>query len=267
MFLDSSFPDCRLLVVIEKQKHINDLLINTVNFRKLINAEVNILFVVDPKNINSVENPLVFINNIEDEISKINTKLKKITEIICDQENISIDCKVDVGKLETVVNSYVNEINPHVILINNNLGNNKLWNNRVIPDYLKDFKGSIIITNEKNITIPRNKLKLGCFGPEVFSKDNKVIQKLLKSNSYPIYVYLSITNVFKEKIRQIKNIIETEFKVFEFQTENKDLGILKYLNYCKVDLLCIDNPDTEEGHLHYKEIIDNSKIPLLVIKS
>lgn len=265
MFLDSSFPDCRLLVVIEKQKHINNLLINTVNFRKLINAKVNILYVVDPKHLKPVENPWVFIKNIEDEISKINTKIKKITEIICDQESIDIDCKVDAGKLETVVNSYLNEINPHVILINNNLGNNKLWSNKVIPDYLKNFKGSIIITNEKNITIPRNKLKLGCFGPEVFSKKNKVIQKLLKRNYYPIYVYLSITNVYKEKLRKIKNIFETEFKVFEFKTENKDLGILKYLNYCKVNLLCIDNPDTEEEHLHYKGIIDNSKIPLLVI--
>ena len=267
MFINSNLSDCRLLVVIENQKDINDLLINTVNFTKLINVEIKLLFVIAPTHLNASENPLVFIKMVEDEISKIESKLKKITDIIFEQEKISVDWKVDFGKLKTVVKSYIKEVDPQIVLVNNSSRKKRAWANKVIPNYLEDFKGLIIITNEKNTTLPKSELKLGCFGPEVFSKENKVIQKLLKGSSLPIYVYLSFTNAFRKKLRKIKNVFENEIKIFEFQTQNQSLGILKYLNYCKVDLLCIDNSINAGQHHQYKDVISKSKIPLLIINS
>ena len=141
MFINSNLSDCRLLVVIENQKDINDLLINTVNFTKLINVEIKLLFVIAPTHLNASENPLVFIKMVEDEISKIESKLKKITDIIFEQEKISVDWKVDFGKLKTVVKSYIKEVDPQIVLVNNSSRKKRAWANKVIPNYLEDFKG------------------------------------------------------------------------------------------------------------------------------
>ena len=94
--------------------------------------------------------------------------------------------------------------------------------------------------------------------------------RIVMATVYSVVVVACVrtfTNAFRKKLRKIKNIFENEIKIFEFQTQNQSQGILKYLNYCKVDLLCIDNSINAGEHHQYKDVISKSKIPLLIINS
>lgn len=85
--------------------------------------------------------------------------------------------KLDIENLSRVAKSYIKQIKPDIILTNYNRLKKSLFSRKVLPDYLKDYKGSIIITREKSNTLPENKLKLVFFGLEVFLEDNKIINK------------------------------------------------------------------------------------------
>lgn len=270
MGIKPNLTDCSLLVVIEKRKQIKNLLINAVNFAKRINGEINILCVINPTSMNTTENPLNFIKLAEEEISKIEIKLKKIINIIQDQEKIPVSYKVDFGNSSSVVKFHLKQIKPDVILINQDRLIKNTLTRKIIPDYLDEFKGPIVLSDDKSYTLPKKKFKLSCFKPEVFLEENKVIKKLLKNSSPTINIFHSITNNKGFFVQKSKEALENEFNIFEFQTNNENLGILKYLKYTNSDLLCIDDPvknGRKKQYEQYINIVNKSKTPLLIIKN
>lgn len=242
-------------------------MINAVNFAKRTNGTINVLFVINPTTLSTSENPLNFIKSIEDEYSKIENKLKKLIEIIREQEKIGIAYKVEFGNLSTIVKTQIKKINPDVILINYNRLKKNILSRKIIPDYLDDYNGSILISNEKKNTLPKEIFKLGCFESEVFLNENKFIKNLLINNSSTVNVFLSSTNNNPSLVQKFKKVLNNKVKVFEFETKNQNLGILKYLKFSKSDLLCIHNPSKEEILDQYEDVINKSKLPFLIIKS
>ena len=208
-------------------------------------------------------------NLIEEEKLKIESDLKKIINIINDQKKISILTKVDFGNLSRVAKSYIKQIKPDIILTNYNRLNKSLFSRKILPDYLEDYKGSIIITHEKSNTLPENKLKLGCFELEVFLQDNKIIIKLIDSGSSSVNLFWLMTNNYRLSFQKFKKMLGNKVKVFEFDNSNYKLGTLKYLEHTKSDLLCIydaiDNIKSNQFY-QYKFVIGKSKTPLLIIK-
>lgn len=270
MLVESNLLDCSLLVVIEKEKKKNSLLINAVNFAKRINGAINILFVINPISLNDTDNQLNFLKSIEEEYLKAEVKLRKLIREIYNQEKIPVIFSIKTGNFSSVVKSFVKKTTPDVVILNNDRLKKNSFGRKIVPDYLNDFNGLIILSGDKSSTLPKNRFNIGCFDPEVFLGENKIIKKLLKSTSYTINMFRSKTNNSSFSVEKFKKVLDNKIKVFEFEPNNKNLGISNYLDYSKSDLLCIYNPLKRaifKQYGQYKDVINRAKIPLLIVQN
>ena len=119
---------------------------------------------------------------------------------------------------------------------------------------------------KKNTHCPKRYLNC-CFESEVFLNENKFIKNLLINNSSTVNVFLSSTNNNPSLVQKFKKVLNNKVKVFEFESKNQNLGILKYLKFSKSDLLCIHNPSKEEILDQYEDVINKSKLPFLIVNS
>ena len=263
--------DCSLLVVFDKQKIENSLLVNAVNFAKLINGAINILFVINPISSTSSDSQLNILKWLEDEFLKAEVKLKKLVNEIYKQERIPVVFSIETGNYLSVVKSHVEKTSPDVIVLENNRFKNFFsFKKKIVPNYLNKFNGLIFLSGDTHYTLPKSRLILSCFEPKVFLSKNKLLIKLLENASDNIHVFRSNRKNSAISLEKFKSVLDKKMTVFEFEPNKEKLGISKYLNHSNTDILCIYNPINGEKtpqYYQYEDVIVKNKLPLLIIQN
>ena len=234
---------------------LNETTINTikssVSLAKIVDADINFLYVKKPTEVVKKENQLSAIRAIKKDYLVSNKKIRDIIRPISENYNVNINHTFAIGNLKNEIDKYIDDNKPDVIILGkrkskviNFIGDN------ITQFILKKHKGIIVIVDDKNVLEPNKELHIGLFN-NVKAK-SKFADKIISSNQKPSRSFNITENSNALREEHDKKTGEYVF----VKGDNALKNISSYLSKNKINLLFVDRKKENLINTNIKDLIN-----------
>ena len=227
----------KILVLSDLNKDANKTLISGVSISKIVNADIDFLYIKKPTEVVEKENQLSAMRAINEDYLLTDKKIKDLINPISDNYNVKINHKFSIGNIKTEIEKYIDLNKPDIII----LGKRKskivsFMGDNITQIVLKKHRGTVVITDFNEVLEPNKELSLGLFNTTITS--DKFIGKIIGSTQKPLTSFKIVEGFTTSKEEQPlnKKTVEYAFKKGDNVLEN----ISKYLSKTNINLLCVN---------------------------
>jgi hypothetical protein len=249
----------KILVLSDLNETTSNVLKSSVSLAKIVDTDINFLYVKKPTEIVESENQLSAMRTINEDYLSTNNKIEFLIRSISENHNVNINHTYAIGNLKKEIGKYIDDDNPDIIV----LGKRKSKALSFIGDnitqfILKKHKGTIIIVDDKNVLELNKELHIGLFNSTmtnskftdtlINSTQKNILSFKINGNSPPLKEELSekkVEYVFIEGDRVLKNISN-------------------YLSKRKINLLFVDRKKENLIKININDIIKTIDCSLLL---
>lgn len=260
----------KILVLTDLRKSSSTTIKSAVGLAKMINAEINFLYIKKPIDVIGQENQLSANRIINKEYSSVEKKMKNLITPISEEYGVTINYSFSFGNVKNEFVKFMNENPPDIIV----LGKRKSKTFNLIGDQITDLvikrhQGIILISNEKNALEPNKELSLGILNEIEHGSNYDLVKHLINLSQKPLKSFKIVKNsnaYNKKQVQSNENMIEYIFE----QNENSILNLSRYLTKNNINLLCLDRTKNVSKNGLYpintniKDIINKINVSLLI---
>lgn len=257
----------KILVLSGLKQNLESTIKSAASLAKLINANVDFLYVKKPTEIVDNESQLTAIRSINREQIEMQSKMKRLLEPYTQKYDIRIKSKFAYGNVKNEIKDYLNLTNPDIVIIGKkNVSPFKFKNDGVTDFILNTFEGPVLIAPKSSNLDPEKELSIGILNDHNNNNKLSVIEELGSRSANPLKSFTIINESNRNYTLDLVNKINhTEF-VFE-KNDNVLSSVSNYIDKSKVNLLCLDRSNNSKiakaQLLSSKEIISKINVPLL----
>ena len=256
------------ILVLSGLKHNMDSTVKcAVHFAKLMNANVDFLYVKKPTEIVNQESQLSAIRSINREQVEMEQKMKQILDPYSNTYGIHIKGKFSFGPVKDEIKEYLDRTAPDMVILGKRKSGPFKFKDDGVTDFvLSHFEGPVLIAPKATQLEPEKELSIGILNDQKNDQKNDSILELANQSARPLKSFTIVDQYAKEELNASNN----EGQYTEFIFEKKDDVLSNVSNYVvksKVNLLCFDRNDkanTPQAQLlSTKEIINKINVPIL----
>ncbi|MBJ6366776.1 universal stress protein [Snuella sedimenti] len=257
----------KILVLCDLKSTTNTILKSAVSLAKMINGDIEMLYVKNATEIVKKDNQLSAIRTINGTYITIDKEIQNLVKSFTANYNVNINYTFKFGNVKNEIGKYIKEKQPHIVVLGkrksmpiNFIGDN-------ITEYvLKNHNNEVMIAAEENTLEPNKEISLGVLN-NLDSKLNITFAKdLLECTQEPLRSFKTL-NKFDALNRSNTS---TDMKTVEYVFEKSDSTIKtlsKYLSKGNVNLLCVDRGEEHSQKAmtkDIKEVINKLNVSLLL---
>tara|TARA_R110000868_G_scaffold29732_4_gene110521 strand:+ start:29047 stop:29886 length:840 start_codon:yes stop_codon:yes gene_type:complete len=262
----------KILVLADLKDSISTTLKSTISLAKMVNGNIDLLYVKNASDVVKGDNQLSAIRTINQEYTTTDKKIKSIIKSYSTDYGVNINYKFSIGNVKNDIGLYIKEQEPDIIV----LGKRKPKVANLIGDNITDFvlnnhEGIIMISANENALEPNKELSLGLLNTTREHTFNKAVTgDLISHTQKPLTSFKIVKN--SNELKEITSTMDE--KIVEYVFEHRDNSIENLSNYVSknnINLLCIDREKTnvKSGkhaiNLEINEIISKLNVSLLLI--
>jgi nucleotide-binding universal stress UspA family protein len=227
----------KILVLSDLSKSAGVTITSGVALAKIINADIDFFYVKKPTEVVEEESQLSAIRTINRAYFTIDKKIKELIHPISQRYNKKINHSFIIGNIKSEIGEYIDKNKPDIIV----LGKQKakilpFLSDNITQFVLKTYKGTIVITNNRNGLEPNIELSLGLF--QNIESKGVLAENIINATQKPLtYFKIASNNAEAQKAPFLKHQDKIEY-VFE-QGDNAIKNISNYLSKGKINLLFI----------------------------
>jgi len=250
----------RILVLSDLNKTTSNTLKSSVSIAKIVDADINFLYVKEPTEVVKSENQLSAMRTINEDYLSTNKKISDLLKPISENYNVNISHTFTIGNLKNEIENYINDVKPDIIILGKR--KSKVLNfigDNIIQYIIKKHKGTIVIVDDKNVLEPNRELHIGLFNNT--NANSKLVNTLINSTQKSLKSFKIAENPhpFNEELGK-----KTAEYVFA-KGDNVIKDISNYLSKSKTNLLLVDNKKENLINTSIKDIINTIDCSLLLI--
>jgi hypothetical protein len=147
----------KILVLSGLNKATSNILKSGVSLAKIVDADINLLYVKTPTEVVKNESQLSAIRTINKEYLSTNNIIKDLIKPISENYNVNINHSFTIGNLKNEISKYIDDNKPNVIILGKRKSKAlKFIGDNITQFILKKHNGAIIIVIDKK-TLDKNK--------------------------------------------------------------------------------------------------------------
>lgn len=241
----------KILVLSDLNKTTSNTLKSSVSLAKIVDTDINFLYVKKPTEVIKKENQLSAMRAINKDHLVSNKKIKDLIKPISENYNVNINHTFTIGNLKNEIDKYIDDNKPDVIILGkrkskviNFIGDN------IIQFILKKHKGIIVIVDDKNVLEPNKELQIGLFNS---TKANSIFtNNIVKSTKKPLksFKIAEDSNSLKEEVGE-----KTSEYIFT-KGDNALKNISNFISKSKINLLFVDRKKENLINTNIKDLIN-----------
>ena len=241
----------KILVLSDLNKTTSNTLKSSVSLAKIVDTDINFLYVKKTTEVVKKENQLSAMRAINKDHLVSNKKIKDLIRPFSENYNVNINHTFTIGNLKNEIDKYIDDNKPDVIILGkrkskviNFIGDN------IIQFILKKHKGIIVIVDDKNVLEPNKELQIGLFNS---TKANSVFtNNIVKSTKKPLksFKIAEDSNSLKEEVGE-----KTSEYIFT-KGDNALKNISNFISKSKINLLFVDRKKENLINTNIKDLIN-----------
>lgn len=252
----------KILVLSNLNETTNKILKSSVSLAKIVDTNINFLYVKKPTEVVSNENQLSAMRAINSEYIATDKKMKDLITPIANKYNVAINHSFVIGNVKNEIEKYIEDNQPDIVI----LGKKKpktvsFMGDNITQFILKKHKGIIVIADDKNTLDPNEELSLGLLNN--VKSINKLTKDIISSTKKPLTSFkttkdaeiLDEESLFKDK--------ETIQYVFD-KADNSLKDISNYLLKSNTNLLFVDRENINSIKSNINDLIKNIDCSLIL---
>lgn len=260
----------KILLLSDLKSTSKKILENTAGLAKMINGEIEIVYIKKPSDVVKVDNQLSAMRSINTEHMATDKKIIQLVASISKTHGIDIRYSFAFGNVRNEIGRYIEERTPDIVV----LGRRKskpinLLGDGITAFVLNRFNGFIMIFSPKRTLDPGKELSLGVLNELERSFETEVAMDLMAHARKPIKSFKFVKNSVARKKKQFPSDTGTIEYAFEYNEGNVN-NFSRYLMKNNIDLLYVDrgvkdsDNNTNLKNSDLKNIMKKIKIPLLI---
>ena len=258
----------KILVLSGLKKELDSTIKSAVGIAKIIDAEVDFLYVKKPTEIVDKESQLSAIRTINREQIEMDKKMKALINPYTVKYKMDIKHKFTFGNVKKEIKNYIDKTKPDVVVLGKRKSNPfKLGGDKITDFVLSVFQGPVLIAPRSKILEPQNELSIGILNSNSESSSKEGLSNFVDQKDFDLKSFRIIekqSNVNKKAFFENNS---TEY-VFE-KNDNTVSKLTDYLVKSNVSLLYMNRRDKDSKlaglkTLPLKEIIDKVNVPILL---
>lgn len=260
----------KIVVLTDLNSSIKTTLKSAVSLAKMIGGRIEMFSVMKPTDIIGGDNQLSSMRAINDKHTKLDKKMKRLTDPISKEFDVDIQYSFAFGNIKNELNDYIKASQPDIIVLGKRKpGAFKLIGDSITQFVLNTFDGVVMIAADKNALEPNKELSLGVMNSLESSVQIKFADALLEHTKVPVKLFKIVKNAsISEKTESSPNTQTIDY-VFE-DNDNALKSISNYLIKSKVNILCYERKQkdgiksTHNTPLDINSMINSINVSLLV---
>ncbi|WP_242157054.1 universal stress protein [Aestuariivivens sediminis] len=260
----------KILVLADFSKSVKAVLNNTIGLAKIIDAEIDVLYVKKPTEIVDKDNQLTAMRTINQEHFNIKKDMMNTLHPLSVDHDINIQYNLSYGNIKNEIKQYIKSSKPDIIV----LGKRKqktinLPGNNITEYVIKHFSGTIMISANDNAFESHKKPVLGLFNNSEVTSRLMFGKELIDHSAKPLKSFRIIKNSAELKHSGNAAVEHVDEYVFE-QNDNTIKNISNYMLKNNVNLLLLErSPKSTKNKTNpmitdLKKMIHNLEVSLLL---
>lgn len=257
----------KILVLSDLKKMTATTLMSSVSLASMIDAEIALFHVKKHIDIVESDNQLSAIRSLNEAHNTTEKEIEALIHPFSKEYNVAINTSFSFGKIKDEIRDHIKLTKPDIIVLGQRDSNPlQIIGDSITHFVLKEFKGVIMISANKNALVPNEKMTLGVFNDSKKVFNTKFSKDLITHTKAPLQSF-KIINSQKETIN---TSAENEDKMLEYAFEknaNAMTTLSSYLSKNNINLLCVDRAENKTKNTietSLKEVINKLNVSLLV---
>lgn len=253
----------KILVLSDLNKSTNNTLKSSISLAKIVNAEINFLYVKSPSDVVDTENQLSAMRSINQNYIITNNKITDLINSISNAYNINVNHTFTIGNVKNEIEKYIEKNKPDIIVIGKR--KSKLFNfigDNITQFVLNKYKGIIVIADGNNVLEPNKELDLGLFNNSI--TNDAFLQEIIGSTKKPLNYFKIVENLSTSNDQKVLNNNKIEYAFVKGSNVIKNVS--NYLTKSNVNLLCISRNNSISGSVktNLNELINKLDCSLII---
>lgn len=231
----------KILVLSDTDQSVKKILKTSINLADVIDGEIDFFCVKKPINVVHTESQLSAIRTINNSFITADNKIKRIKKELYKDKEIKIQHKISFGNLKDELSKHLKETKPDIVI----LGKSKtkllsFLGDNLVDFLMKEYKGTIIVTDNKKTLKTNSNLSLGFFNNVSFG-ENLFTERLTSLSKKPLKSFqISGDKVPLRNVAPSREIVEFIFDKGDAAAKN----VSSYLTKNNIDLLFVSRNET-----------------------
>jgi len=249
----------KILVLSDLNETTSNTLKSCVSIAKIVDADINFLYVKKPIEIVKKESQLSAMRTINKEYISTNKKIKDLIRPISENYNVNINHTFTIGNLKNEIDKYIDDNKPDIIFLGkrkskviNFIGDN------ITQFILKKHKGTIVIADDHNVLVPNKELHIGFFNKT--KPNSNFAENIINATQKPLMSFKIAENSNTLKEEHHKKTGEYVFA----KGDNILKNISSYLSKSKINLLFVDRKKENLINTNIKDVINTLECSLIL---
>ncbi len=274
--MDKHHPKLKFLVLIDFSKNAYKALKYAISLAKVVNANLGLLYVASPRDIDKSDNPAVVLRAMEVDKNKAELHLKSIIEMI-ETEGLKADYINTVGNVQSKMKEYFRLLNPNLIILGKS-DHKKQRLGEVMEFLLYQNRDNVLIIGNDVEFSNNTSISVECNENSLTAYSSNLLFWLSINTKSTLRLYVNKRKrsdtefLFPEKWNGIKNL---KHKVCYKNNKHFSVasGLKKHLTEENIKLVCIGRKRVNTSLFSKlfnqpnstKEIIKHTQIPVMVL--
>ncbi|MBT8262490.1 MAG: universal stress protein [Bacteroidia bacterium] len=234
-----------IVVLINLDKPQLNIVQNSINVAKSMNAAVTFLYVKKAVDVVQNENHLSAIKTLTDAHMKIDGKMRELLEPFQQSTDTELRSKIAIGNVKNHIAKHLNKLNPDLVILGKRSKKILPWEgDRLTQFVVNEFNGPVLISATDQVLELNEQLSLGLLSASGSDAPKGIVEDLLKISSQPVKSF-KIVN----KASDAQTSSTMPFKTVEYAFEPGDNAVKnlsKYVHRNNVNLLFLDRDNVTQ---------------------
>lgn len=250
----------KILVLSDIGKSSETMLKTSMNIAKMVEGEIDILCVKKPTDLVEKESQLSAMRTINESFIKADNKIKTIKKELSKNTQVNIKHKISFGNLKDEISNHLTETRPDIVILGKRKSNLlSFLGDNMVNFLLKKHKGTVIVTDNKNILETSSELSLGLLN-DINQSADRFTKKLISQTKKPLKSFQTSNK------KSVLNKMMTGNKMATFifdkeSSELKNIGVSVSKN--NIDLLLVNR---NQEDINFGRIVNNTGCSFLFTK-
>jgi nucleotide-binding universal stress UspA family protein len=256
----------KILVLSDLKKSTSTTLKSGISLAKMVDGEINFFCVKKPLDIVDKESQLSAMRIINEKHLSTSKEIKKLVDTAALNYNIKVSSSYTFGNIKNEIKDYIDSYKPDIIVLGKRKSSSFSFSkNNITRFILKNYKGQILIADEKKPLEPNKDFSFGILNNPINSSNKEITDILIESSKQPLKAFKIIDTLKTEENKETLADKKTIEFVFE-KGDNAIKNVDNYLAKSNVNLLCLKREKNKKNSSSpsLKEMINKLNCSLIL---
>lgn len=260
-----------IVVLINLDKPEPNLVQNSINVARSMNAVVTFLFVKRGAEVVQNENHISALQTLTDTHLKLDGKMRELLDSYKQLTDIQLRSQITIGNLKNQIEKYLQKIQPDLVILGKKSKKALPWEgDRLTQFVVNKFEGMVLISSTDEVLELNEQLSMGLLSNLDSEFQNEFVADLIKTSAQPLRSFRIVNNASDVRPSG-PNPIKTVEYVFDAGA-NAVKNLSTYVLRNKVNLLFADRDQVAQRSrkataTNMNEIIHELPSSLLLVKA